>query len=75
MRDAAGELAERLDLLRLRELLLRALQRELRFVALGDVARDLGEADDLAVRVADRIHDDVAQKRSPFLRTRQLSAS
>src|SRR6185312_10682019 len=59
MRDAAGELAQRLDLLRLRELLLRALQRELRFVALGDVARDLGEADDLAVRGTDRINDEV----------------
>src|SRR5690242_12090400 len=58
MRDAAGELAERLDLLRLRQLLLRALQRELRLVALRDVAGDLGEAVDLAVMTADRIHDD-----------------
>ena len=58
VRDAAGQLADRLHLLRLRKLLLRALQRLLRLAPLGDVARDLGEADQLAGRIADRVDDD-----------------
>ena len=45
-------------LLRLRELLLRPLQRLGRLAPLGDVARDLGEAQQLAVVVANRIDDD-----------------
>ena len=57
MRHAAGELAERIHLLRLGELLLQPLERHLRFAALGDVAGDLGKADQLAVVVADRIDD------------------
>ena len=48
----------RLHLLRLGKLLLRPLQRLLRLPPLGDVARDLGEADQLAVVVADRVDDD-----------------
>ena len=45
VRHAAGQLADALHLLRLGELLLRALQRLLGLAPLGDVARDLGEAD------------------------------
>ena len=55
VRDAAGQLAERLHLLRLRELLLRPLERRLRFPPLGDVARDVHEADQRADLVADRL--------------------
>ena len=44
--------------------------------ALGDVARDLGKADQLAVFVADRVDDDRAPRTCvPSLRTRQPSAS
>ena len=53
--DAAGQLSERLHLLRLGELLLRPLERGLRFPPLGDVARDLHEADERADLVADRL--------------------
>ena len=49
VRDAAGQLAERLHLLRLEQLLARVLQPMLRFPLLGDVAGDLGEADQLAL--------------------------
>ena len=53
--DAAGQLAERLHLLRLRELLLGPLQRCLRLPSLGDVARDLHETGERAHLVADRL--------------------
>ena len=56
--DAAGQLAERLHLLRLGELLLRPLERGLRLPPLGDVARDLHEADERAHLVADRLDHD-----------------
>ena len=55
VRDAAGELAERLHLLRLGELLLRPLERGLRLPPLGDVAGDVHEADQRADLVADRL--------------------
>ena len=51
VRDAAGELADRLHLLRLPQLLLDR-------AALGEVARDLGEAHDCAGLVVDRIDHD-----------------
>ena len=54
--DAAGELAERLHLLRLGELLAGLLERDLRLVLGGDVAGELGEADQLAGIVADGVH-------------------
>ena len=57
VRHAAGELAERIHLLGFGELLLQPLERHLRLAALGDVAGDLGKADQLAVIVADRIDD------------------
>ena len=67
VRDAAGELAERLHLLRLGELLLHPLERDLRVAPLGDVAGDLGEADQLAVVVADRIDDDAGPEERAVL--------
>ena len=45
VRHAAGELADRVHLLRLIELLARRLQALLGFAPLGDVAGDLGQAD------------------------------
>ena len=65
--DAAGELAERLHLLRLRELLARLLERELRLVLLGDVARELGKADQFAGLVADGVHHDAGVEAAAVL--------
>ena len=45
VRHAAGELADGIHLLRLKQRLARLFQRFLGLLALGDVARDLGEAD------------------------------
>src|SRR3954468_5332323 len=42
-------------------------QRLLRGAALGDVVRDLGEADELAVLVVDRVDDDVRPEAGPVL--------
>ena len=67
MRDAAGQLAERFHLLRLRQLLARLLERQLRFVLHGDVAHQFGEADQLAVLVADRVHHHAGEKPAAVL--------
>src|SRR5262249_34395299 len=53
--NAARQLAERFHLLRLRQLLLRALERCLGLPSLGDVARDVHEAGKGARLVADRL--------------------
>ena len=74
VRDAAGELADGIHLLRLEQRLARLLQRALRLPPLGDVARDLGEADrrsPWSSRIASMTT--LAQKRVPSLRTRQPS--
>ena len=55
VRDAAGELADRIHLLRLEQRLARLLERLLGVAPLGDVAGDLGEAAQAAIGVADRI--------------------
>ena len=55
MGDAAGELAKRFHLLRLRELLLRPLERGLGFAFLGHVAGDFHEPGQRADLVADRL--------------------
>ena len=76
MRDAAGELADRLHLLRLAHPLLAG-------PALGQVAGDLGEADEAAAVVADGGDDDVgpearavlAQRASPPTRICRHSAA
>ncbi len=56
VRHAAGELADAFHFLRLGELLLGAHQLLLRGAALGDVARDLGKAQQVAVAVVDAIY-------------------
>ncbi len=53
--DPAGKLAEGLHLLRLDQLFLGLLQLQLRFPALGDVAGDLGVAQQPALGIADRV--------------------
>jgi hypothetical protein len=58
VRHAAGELADSLHLLRLGKLLLRPFQRLRHLAPFGHVARDLGETQQVAVLVADRIDDD-----------------
>ena len=67
VRDAAGELADRIHLLRLEQRLAGLLEPLLRLAALGDVARDLGEADDLAAIVADGIDDDMRPEAAAVL--------
>ena len=64
------KLAERLHFLRLRELRLRALERFLGVVPLGDVARDLGKADQPAVLSRMASMTTLAQNCEPSLRTR-----
>ena len=64
--DAAGELAERIELLRFRKMLLHLLELELGFAALGDVAGDLGKADQPAVFM-DRIDDDAGPEERAVL--------
>ena len=53
--EAAGQLAERLHLLRAEQLLARFLEPQLGLALLGHVAGDLGEADQLAVIVANGV--------------------
>ena len=58
VRKSAGQLPERLHLLRPEQLLARFLEPQLRLALLGHVAGDLGEADQLAVVVTDRVDHD-----------------
>ena len=67
VRHAAGQLADRLDLLRVHQRLARAVEGELRLAALGDVARDLGEADQPARRLADGVDHDVGPEAGAVL--------
>src|SRR5690606_9912539 len=57
VRYAAGELADRFQPLGLRELFAHLLECALRLAPLGGVAGDLGEADQPAALVADRLDD------------------
>ena len=57
MRQAEGQLPNRLDFLRLHQCMLRLLQAEARFVTLRDVTRDFCEADQL-VALPDGIDHD-----------------
>ncbi len=54
VRHAARETADRLHLLRLHQLLARPLEGLLCALPLGDIARDLGVADDVAALAVDR---------------------
>ena len=70
MSDAPSQLTERLHLLRLRKLLLRAFKRELRRAPLRYITCDLGIADQAAHLVADRLDDKACPKRglvAPYL--------
>ena len=65
MRHAAGELAERVHLLRFSKLPLNSGKLHLRLAALGDIAGDLGVADQLAVFIVNRIdHHTGPEKRT-----------
>ncbi len=66
VRDAAGQLAERVELLRFRELLMHLFELELGFAALGNVPGDLGETDEVAVLV-DGIDDDAGPEEGAVL--------
>ncbi len=59
MGDAAGQLAQRLQLLRLQQRFAGRLQLVLGKLLVGDVAGDLGEADQFAVVPPDRVDDGV----------------
>ena len=72
---SAGQLAERFHLLRTEQLLARFLEPQLRLALLGHVAGDLGEADQLAVFVLDRVDDDAGPEARAVLAQRQPSAS
>src|SRR5260370_334472 len=66
MGHAAGQLAERVELLRFRQLLLHLLELELGLAALADVAGDLGEADEPAFFV-DGIDNDAGPEERAVL--------
>ena len=63
---AASQLAERVEFLRLRELLVHLLELELGLAALGNVPGNLGEADKLAFLI-DGIDDDAGPEEGPVL--------
>ena len=66
VRDAAGQLAECVELLRFGELLMHLFELEQGLAALGNVPGDLGEADELAVLV-DGIDDDAGPEEGAVL--------
>jgi hypothetical protein len=59
VRHAAGQLADRVEFLRLEQRFARAVQCDLRLTLFGHVARDFREADDVSGGIADRVDDDV----------------
>ncbi len=67
MGEAAGQLAERFHFLRPEQLLAAVLELQLRLALLGHVARDLGEADQLAAIVADRVEHDACPEAAAVL--------
>src|SRR5262245_3690919 len=67
MGDSACELADGLEFLRLERKFTRRFELLLGLFALGNVAGDLGKADDVSVVVANGINDDMRPKtRSVF---------
>src|SRR5260370_41247676 len=66
VRYATGQLAECIELLGFRELFLHLLELELSLAAFGDVAGDLGKADELVV-LADGIDDDTGPEEGAVL--------
>src|SRR5215208_6961580 len=67
VRDTAGELADRLHLLRLEQLLARLVEFLLGFTLLAQIAGDFGKADDLATVVANGIDGDAGPKAAAVL--------
>src|SRR6516164_7454925 len=67
MRDAAGQLTERIHLLRLGQLLLHLFELALCLEPFGYVTGDLGEARQPAVIVIDRIDDDAGPEERAVL--------
>ena len=59
MSDATRELADRVHFLRLEQRVPGLFESEVRLPAFGDVASDLGEADELADVVIDRVDDHI----------------
>ncbi len=66
MRNTTGQLAECIEPLRFRKLPLHLFELELRVTPLGDVARDLGKADQFAV-LAYGIDDDAGPEEGAVL--------
>src|SRR6266516_3683734 len=64
VRNAPGQLPERLHLLRLRKLFLRPRERRLSLPPLRDVACDFGVADQRAPLVADRFDDHIGPEQA-----------
>ena len=64
---AAGQLTQRFHLLRIGELLLCALQLRPCLMAFSDVAHDIGEPDELAFLVADRVDHHGRKEQRPIL--------
>jgi hypothetical protein len=67
VRDAAGQLADRFHFLRLEQRRIRLGQRGVGLLLLGQVARDLGKADQLAHVVVDGVDDDVGPEAGAVL--------
>ena len=65
--DAAGELPDRLQLLRLKQGRARFFEFLFGFLSLGDVAGDLGVAKQLSMVVADGVDDDVCPEAGAVL--------
>src|SRR3954469_16333373 len=66
MRHATGQLAERVELLRFRQLLMHLFELELGLAALGNVPGDLGETDERTVLV-DGVDDDAGPEEGTVL--------
>ena len=67
MCDAACELTERIEFLRLGELALNLQKFVMRFLALGDIAGDLRKTDQLTRVTADGIDDNTGPKKRSVL--------
>ena len=65
--DSAGELAERIHLLRFRELPLHALELLLGLTAFRDIPRDLCETDEISEVVANGVNNDAGPEKGTVL--------
>ena len=67
MGDAAGQLADRVHLLRLDDGVTRGVERLLRFAPFGQVAGDLGKTEQLALGIANAVDDDIGPEARSIL--------